>query len=275
MDGFNFLGFLSSWRLMLILLLLYAGFAIADLFKRHLLSNAVVYWITMLLAPFAAAAAVVVPVIELLAALSNDEEQMNWGKIILLFIGGGALLLLVAAVYIRGHIAPLNKASEKYGNNKKYFASKRLIKVGYAGMLLYAVPFIIMSCVMITLISTGTVAFSYIFISAVEEYGIIGIVYFIIMIFAMFLIPIVNLAVICMLIFLGIQTAAWGITAVAVLLVNILIANGCIRYILTTDMTKGKKALWIFLSLIPAFNFVYGIRCLTKINKYLKETQFS
>lgn len=258
-----------------VLLLIYAGFAIADLFKRHLLSNVVVYWITMLLAPFAAAAAVAVPVIELLAALSNDEEQVNWGKIILLFIGGGALLLLVAAVYIRGHIAPLNKASEKYGNNKKYFAAKRLIKVGYAGMLLYAVPFIIMSCVMIAFISTGTVAFSYIFISAVEEYGIIGIVYFIIMILAMFLIPIVNLVVICMLIFLGIQTTAWGITAAAVLLVNILIANGCIRYILTTDKTKLKKALWIFLSIIPAFNLVYGIICLTKINKCLKETQFS
>ena len=197
MDGFNFLGFLSSWRFMLVLLLLYAGFAIADLFKRHLLSNIVIYWITMLLAPFAATVAVVIPVNELLNALSNDEEQINWGKIILLFVGGGVLLLLVAAVYIRGHIAPLNKASEKYGNNKKYFAAKRLINVGYAGMLLYAVPFIIMSCVMIALLSVGTGAFAVFFSGVVEEYGFIEAVFLtIITILFMFLIPIVALFVI-------------------------------------------------------------------------------
>lgn len=265
---FIFSGFFSP-LLMTVLLLIYAFLAVADLFKRHLLSNTVVYWITMLLAPFAAVTSVAVPVNVLIAAF--NDEGTGWAKAILTFIGGAALLLLAAVVYVRGHISPLKKDSEEYGINKKYFAAKRLIKAGYAGSLVYAVPFIVMSFEMIGFMSVGT----FVFAQTIADYGIIGIVYFIILILAMFLIPIVNLFVICILFFLGVEFTAWGITAAAALLANILIANGCIRYILTTDMTKGKKALWIFLSLIPVFNFVYGIICLTKINKRLKETQFS
>lgn len=255
--------------LMTILLLIYAVLAIADLFKRHLLSNTVIYWITMLLAPLAAASAVAAPIAELLSETSN--EKMNWGKIILFFIGGAALLLLAAAVYIRGHIAPLNKASENYGNNKKYFAAKRLIKVGCAGTLIYAVPFIVMSYEIIMFMLTGAAAFANVIVN-----GGIGEAVLLLLILPLLLfMPIANVVIIFIICFLGIEFTVWGITAIAVLLADILISNGCIRYILTTDMTKGKKALWIFLSLIPVFNFVYGIKCLKKINSRLKETQFS
>lgn len=263
-----FSGFFS-WQLMTILLSVYAVLAVADLFKRHLLSNSVVYWITMLLAPFAALTSIAVPLNVLLVEL--NKEEMNWIKVILTFIGGLALLLFTAAVYIRGHIAPLNKASEKYGDNRKYFAAKRLIKVGCTGTLIYAVPFTVMSCVILGYMSVG----AFVFADVIESNGLIGIVYLIVMIIAIFLIPIVNLVAICMLFFLGIEFMLWGITAAAVLLADILIANGCIRYILTTDRTKGQKALWIFLSFIPVFNFWYGIYCIVKINKSLKENSFS
>ena len=249
---------------MTVLLAFYTVLAVADLFKRHLLSNTFVYWITMLLAPFAAMTSIAVPVNALISIL--NEEETNWGKIVLTCIGGAALLLIAAVVYVRGHIAPLNKVSEKYGDNKKYFAAKRLIKVGCTGSLIYAVPFIIMSVEMLSYIAVGT----FIFADAVEANGISGIFALAVLLVLAFLIPIVNIFAICALFFLGVEFSVWGITAIAVLLMSILITNGCIRYILTTDKTKLKKAGWILLSLIPVYNFVYGIYCITKINKNLK-----
>lgn len=254
-----------SWQLMAVLLLVYAGLAVADLFKRHLLSNPVVYWATMLIAPFAALTAIIAPIIKLLDELGN--EKTNWGKIILLFIGGAALLLLAAVVYIRGHIAPIDKASEKYESNKNYFAAKRLISVGMAGNILYGI-FLAISFIEITdLIFTVGYA-----VSGMPIQDIIILPFF--LLFLLF-VPIANVIVIFILIFVAVEFVTLGVTAFMTLMFVMLIANGCIRYILTTDMTKGKKALWIFLSLIPVFNFVYGIKCLTKINKRLKETQFS
>ncbi|MDE5859471.1 MAG: hypothetical protein K2H23_03655, partial [Oscillospiraceae bacterium] len=186
-------------------------------------------------------------------------------------IGGAALLLIAAVVYVRGHIAPINKASENYVNNKSYFAAKRLIKVGCTGSLIYAVPFIIMSVEMLSYIAVGT----FIFADAVEANGISGIFALAVLVVLAFLIPIVNIFAICALFFLGVEFSVWGITAIAVLLMSIVITNGCIRYILTTDKTKLQKAGWIFLSLIPVFNFCYGIYCNVKINKSLKEKSFS
>ena len=266
--GFSiaFSGILSP-QLMAVLLLVYAGLAAADLFKRHLLSNPVVYWATILLAPVAALTAIIVPITELLNKLGN--EKTSWGKIILAFIGGAALLLLAAVVYIRGHIAPIDKASEKYESNKNYFAAKRLISVGIAGNILYgiflAVSFIEVSS-LIFLVGDAVLS------SGMSVKDMVILPFF--LIFLLF-VPIANVIVIFIFIFAASEFVTLGVTAFMTLMFVILIANGCIRYILTTDMTKGKKALWIFLSLIPAFNFVYGIICLTKINKRLKETQFS
>lgn len=255
-----------SWQLMTVLLIVYAALAVADLFKRHLLSNAVVYWVTMLLAPFAALTSIVVPIGALFIKL--NDENAGWGKVVLIFLGGAALFILAAVVYVRGHIAPINKASEKYGGNKRYFAAKRLITVGYGGTLLYALPFILMSCEMMSFLAVGT----FVFVDILDSEGIFGVLVFAIMLLFVLLIPIVNIFAICALLFLGIEFAVWGITAAAVLLADILIANGCIRYIITTDKTKGKKALWIFLSLIPAVNLIYGIWCIRKINKSLKDS---
>lgn len=256
--AFTFFGSVP-WQFMAILLLVYSVLVFADLFKRHLLSNTVIYWATMLLAPLAAVTAVSVPAAELLIEFSNEE--MRWGKIILLFFGGAALLLLTAVIYIRGHIVPLNKNSEKYGDNKKYFAAKRLIKVGYAGTLIYIAPFIVMSYEIISLIFAGASAFA----NIIEEDGLGTAVLWLLALLLGFLIPIVNIIFICVLFFLGIEFFVWGVTAAAVLLTNVLIANGCIRYIITTDMTKGQKALRIFLSLIPTVNIFLGIRYCKKM----------
>ncbi|MCM1023099.1 MAG: hypothetical protein NC395_03475 [Prevotella sp.] len=265
---------LFSWWVLAILLLGYAAFAVADLFKRHLLSNTVIYWITMLLAPFAAAAAVIAPVSEFLNGA--DDNGFHWGRTILIFILGAALLVLTAVIYIRGHIAPLPKnsepnTSEQYGENRQISAAARLIKVGLVGTVIYLIPFVNMTYEIILFLIAGTTAL----VGVTATVGIRGLLSLILIILIAFFVPIANVVVIFIFCFVGIEFALWGVTAIAVLLADILVANGCIRYIVATDKTKGQKAWRIFLSLIPAVNFVYGIRCLTKINNRLKETQFS
>ncbi|MCM1329235.1 MAG: hypothetical protein NC253_07310 [Ruminococcus sp.] len=253
-----------SGGLLAVLLLVYLGFAVADLFKRHLLSNTVIYWITMLLAPFAAVTAIVTPISDFLNRL--DDEEAHWGQIILTFIGGAALLVLTAVVYVRGHISPLPKDTEQYGENRKIVAASRLIKVGLVGTVIYLIPFVIMTYEVILFVIAGTAAL----VGVTAAVGIRGLLSLILVILIAFFVPIANIIVIFIFSFVGIEFALWGVTAIAVLLADILTANGCIRYILTTDKSKGQKAWRIFLALVPAVNVVYGIICLVKINKALK-----
>lgn len=251
--------FLFQPKVMTFFLVFLLAFAFADLFKRHLLSNAVVYTATMLVIPIAALTAVGTPI----AALINDVTVV---KEILLIIESIALLAVCLTVYIRGHISPVDKTLEKYSGGIRFYAARRLISVGIAGNLLYGLLFIAVA------VETSTIAGGLLLPPemTVSEFLFMPIFYLLLL-----CVPILNILVILMFIVVGAEFVALGATALMTLIPILLIANGCIRYILTTDMTKGKKALWIFLSFIPVFNFIYGIICLTKINKRLKETQFS
>ena len=249
----------------IILLCTMLGLLIADLFKRHLLSKPAVYTITMLAAPVAIISAVSVPILMFI-----DNETSFFVNAIIYGNIGIALLIVSAAIYIRGHVKPVIKAdfaddAERY----KLCASKRLISVGIAGNILYGI-FLAVSFIEVTvmLFTVGDAVLS----SGMSVKDMIILPFFLLF---LLLVPIANVVVIFLLIFAAAEFVTLGVTALMTLLPVLLIANGCIRYILTTDMTKGKKALRIFLSLIPAFNLVYGIKCLTKINKRLKETQFS
>lgn len=237
--------------------ILLAGFltlCIADLFKRHLLSNKAVYCATMLLAPAAALAAVTAPIY----SLTDGSSAV---KIVLSFIGGILLILTVGAVYVRGHISPVDK--NEYGSNAGLAAVVRLIIVGEIGTALYGVLFIIGCADLFNMLGSAEIAF--------------GLPELICMLYLL-LIPIFNLIFILGLIIgygdvllLGAAIAAFVcLLAVMPIFANALTINGCIRYILTTDKTKGKKVLFIILSLIPVFNIVYGIICLADISKRLK-----
>ncbi|MDE5991845.1 MAG: hypothetical protein K2G87_02215, partial [Oscillospiraceae bacterium] len=226
-------------------------------FKRNLLANAVVYTASMLFIPIAALSAVGTPIFALI-------DDVTVGKEILLIAESLALLAVCLTLYIRGHVSPIDKTLEKYSGSIKLYAAKRLISVGIAGSCLYGVLLIKSIAEVTALAVLGGLSISQIPISYLPLLPIVFI--------ALLITPIVNVAFIFILIIIGAEFIWLGATALMTLIPVLLIANGCIRYILTTDMTNGKKALRIFLSLIPVFNFVYGIKCLIKINKRLKET---
>ncbi|MDE6598462.1 MAG: hypothetical protein K2K34_00100 [Oscillospiraceae bacterium] len=245
---------------MTIFLVIFLAAAIADLFKRHLLSNAVVYTASMLIIPAAALSAVGAPIYAIL-------ENVTIGREILLIAESFALIAVCMTLYIRGHVSPIDKTLEKYSGGIKFYAAKRLISVGIAGNCLYGVLLIESIAEVTYLAVLGGLSIS--------QIPIYDLPFLPVILIALLITPIFNVIFIFILIIIGAEFVWLGATAMMTLIPVLLIANGCIRYILTTDMTKGKKALWIFLSLIPAFNLVYGIKCLTKINKRLKETQFS
>lgn len=244
----------------------YLTAAFADLFKRHLLSNEAVYYLTVFLAPAAAFSAVGTPVY----ALLYRESSL---KTVFAFIGGAALLLTAAAVYIRGHVSPIDKTLPKYEGSAAVYAAQRLIAVGMAGTLIYGAATVFSVCKVLEALGQAMSSLG----SSGQE---ILIALFIITL--LLLVPVYNVLVIIAFIvelseyLIAGAAGIFAIIAFAVmtLLANFLLLNGCIRYILTTDKTKGKKALFIILSIIPAFNAAYGFICLSNISKRLKNSDY-
>ena len=137
--------------------------------------------------------------------------------------------ILSLLIYIRGHIFPINfDLEEKYRDYKPLYAAKRLIFTGFLGVCIYM------------FLSACVFCYSF-FLENDYEYGenYAGLIV---------------MATFIMCIFMAV-------------LAGLLMTNGCIRYILTTDWKKGKKALFIILTFIPIFNVVYGVMCLKKISK--------
>lgn len=245
-----FLEFILSVKNMWILLAVLLVLCIADLFKRHLLSNTAVYSVTMLLVPLSLAAAV--------AAFFTSLGGTSIGKIIFSIIGCLALLAVAATVYVRGNIFPVDKnriERSPYLDTVALYSARKLIAVGLAGNVIYGILLLISAAEILMLVGLAVSS---------------GAILFLPVMLLLLLVPFVNIIVICFFLVIGAEFVILGVTAFMTLLPVIMIANGCIRYILTTDKTKGKKVLWILLSLIPAFNFVYGIWCIVKINKSLK-----
>lgn len=210
----------------------------------------------MLTIPLAALVAVGTPI----AAIIYDVTVV---KEIIIIVESFALLAVCLTIYIRGHISPINKTLEKYSDGTSFYAARRLISVGIAGNCLYGLLFIAVA------VETVKIAGGVLLSPGMTVSGFLLLPFFYLFLLC---VPIVNIFVIILFLAVGAEFVSLGAVSLVVLIPILLITNGCIRYILTTDKTKLKKALWIFLSLIPVFNFVYGIKCLIKINKRLKET---
>lgn len=235
---------------LIILLIIYAGSVTADLFKRHLLSNSVVYYLTVLLSPFAVISAIC-------SFLYSIIDGNGIFAIILTFLCSASLLVLAAAVYVRGHIKPVDKTSRQFEyaapSQVNIAAVKRLIMTGAAGMLIYG----------ITAIFALALAIEYIVVFAFGIPLIIGII-------LCLLIPGINIFAAMALLLIGI--IAGEVIAVVcavftmVMLMSFLVTNGCIRYICTTNKTKGQKALFILLSFIPIYNAAYGMYIIRQTN---------
>lgn len=143
--------------------------------------------------------------------------------------------ILSLLVYIRGHILPINEHLDKYSAAPELYAAKRLIFTGILGVGLY------------TLLSAGVYCYSLYHAAQQRKYyyehseDYTALIILGVFIFCIFMVA----------------------------LSGLLISNGCIRYILTTDTKKSKKAR-IILSFVPVFNVVYGIICLKNMSKKLK-----
>ncbi len=223
--------FSHSW-IMTLLIIFYAAVVAADLFKRRLLSKPGMYEVTMLLSPFAALTAVGTPIA---AAFTKGIASA-----LLTLVFGAVLMILAAAVYIRGHIVPADKSAGRFS------AAKRLIVVGAVGTAVYGVL---------------TVVLAYHVTSALgmADSSLFDWISLLFTLAVVLLIPIFNVIALGAIITLAAEFAAVCAVALLALLMSLLTANGCIRYIITADMTKGQKALRIILSLIPIVNIFIGI----------------
>lgn len=262
MGSIAVLSVVFTWKIMAVLLLLYGSLVTADLFRRHLLSGGKVYTITMLLAPIAALVAIGTPLFPLLEAGVNEGKGIF--KALAILSGSVMLFLLALVIYIRGHISPIDKTSDIYGDRQKLYAVKRLIKVGYAGTAVYGL--------MTLAVLAENLIILYGMYKITEEFwtgDVKDLLLIPMFLAALLIVPCFNIIGIIIIFFIGTEFAALGVTAFMTFLLNLLITNGCIRYILTTDKTKGQKAIFILLSFIPAFNIVYGFICLKKISREL------
>ena len=140
--------------------------------------------------------------------------------------------ILSLVIYIRGHIFPIRfDLEEKYSGYKPLYAAKRLIFTGFLGVCLYTLLSACVFCYAL-LLETGSNYYEH-----SENYA--GLIIF----------------------------AAFISCILMSVLAGLLITNGGIRYILTTDKTKSKKVLFIILMFVPIFNVVYGVMCLKKLSK--------
>lgn len=154
---------------------------------------------------------------------------MDGTNVMSYLIASHVINILSLAIYIRGHIFPIYfDLEEKYIGYKPLYAAKRLIFTGFLGVCLY------------TLLSACVFCYPF-FLENDHEHG-------------------ENYAALIVL-------ATFVFCIFMAVFAGLLITNGCIRYILTTDWKKGKKALFIILTFIPIFNVVYGVMCLKKISK--------
>lgn len=242
--------FINAWA-MIILLLIFAGLSVPDIFRRHFLSKGAVLYIIMFLAPLAACISIGT------AVLGVIGDNPVWKKI-LIFAGSAALFLISAVVYVRGHFYPTDKSAD-YGGQEKLIGARRLILIGLPSSLLYSALAVVILVEFITLVLPLLGGSLSDFLATVGTL-LIGL-----------LIPLFNIFVFIYLLLLGTELTYFGAALLMAFLQCLLITNGCIRYIVTENIGKVEKGLFIFLALFPGINFIMGIRYCVKISKILKK----
>ncbi|MCM1298226.1 MAG: hypothetical protein NC203_03285 [Firmicutes bacterium] len=238
------------------LAVMYVGLIAADIFRRHLLSKGAVYYITVFLAPAAMYSAVAG------AFMGFAEAQGAKGETALFVIIGVVLFLLSAAVYIRGHIYPTEK-NRNYNGQEKLIGAKRLIITGMPSAVIYFV----FSVIQLVIAVQWFIEFG----GPLASEGLIKLLQNLVGLILLLFIPLANIVVIAVLVLIGGQFLIWGAMLLMAFMQCLLVTNGCIRYTLTENKSKAEKVLFVILALIPAVNFILGIRYLIKISETLKE----
>lgn len=248
---------------LLIILAVYVSLIIADIIKRGLLSRLVIWSGFMLTAPIAAVYCVYTVCISVLT-VGGDLIRVNFsgtGKAVTAILLSFAILIIIAVLYIRGHIKPVDKKSPLLQNcNDKqlnFIGARRLVITGTIGTIFYFAITVVMLYLICDLLWAG---------------NIIDTLKIQIILLILLLMPVINIFVMIYYIAMGTYMAAVAFVGIMALLELALVINGCIRFTVSSDKTKGMKALWIFLSIIPFFNIGYGIYCIAKTSKALKKT---
>lgn len=147
--------------------------------------------------------------------------------------------ILSLAIYIRGHIFPTTEDLSIYSVVSELNAAKRLIFTGLLGVCIY------------TLLSAAVYGYSCYHAEYQQRYypdqseDYEGLFIAVMFIFCIFMVA----------------------------LAGFLVTNGCIRYILNTDRKENNKKWYILLTFIPIINVIYGVICLKKISKKVKQLQ--
>ena len=241
----------------IIIFAVYLIFLIADLCKRGFLSRLVPWSGFMLTFPAAVCICCCSIFVCFAQLLANDGK----GWLFKLFCGILAIanLAIILLLYIRGHCKPCDSAAPNFkdlpDDVKTFKRARRLIITGAIGSVAY---FIIMAVILIKIAEPfwqGSL------IETAKTLLIAALLIFV---------PVFGICFLLFYIGLGIMAGIAMSFGFFAFLENLLVANGCIRFILASDKTKGMKALWIFLSLIPAFNIIYGFYCIYKTSRQLK-----
>lgn len=239
---------LSPWTA-IIMLLIFVGFSIGNIFYKRLLSKGAVFYITMLLAPAAIYSSVGVFLIIFF-------EQIPL-KTVLANIGCAFLFSLSFFVYIRGHIFPAVKISDD-AERERLIGSRRLVITGILGTLMcgtFSVFWLIDIITSLSVLGNGP-------LEILQTLGAFLVA---------LLIPLINLIVVAYMLIVGSQFAIWAAVVFLAFLQCLLVTNGCIRYILTKNSSKLIKALLIIPTLIPGVNIIMGICYSVKITCIFKK----
>lgn len=241
----------------IILFAVYLTLLIVDLCKRGFLSRLVPWSGFMLTFPpavFVCCGSIVVCFTQL---LMDDGE----GWLLKLFSGVLTIanLAIILVLYIRGHCKPCDSAAPNFkdlpDDVKTFKRARRLIITGAIGSV---VNFTVMAAMLIFIAEP--------FLQGNPIETIKTLLLGALLIF----VPVFGICFLLVYIGLGIMAGIALSFGFFAFLENLLVANGCIRFILASNKTKRMKALWIFLSLIPAFNIIYGFYCISKTSRQLK-----
>lgn len=240
----------------IIIFAVYLTFLIADLCKRGFLSRLVPWSGFMLTFP----AAVFICCCSLFVCFAQliADDGKGWLFKLLCGILAVANLAIILMLYIRGHCKPWDSAAADFkdlpDNEKTFKRARRLIITGAIGSAVY---FTVMAVMLIKLFEPFWQG------SLIETAKTLLIAVLLIFV------PVFGICFLLFYIGLGIMAGFAMSFGFFAFLENLLVANGCIRFVAASDKTKGMKALFIILSLIPAFNIIYGFYCI-KTSRQLK-----
>ncbi len=169
------------------------------------------------------------------------------------------LSAIILFIFLKINIFPTDKISpnaEKLSlNERRIIGARRLTICGLIGFAIYIVPF--------------TYSLQYLFESLLHNWMIFANPYYLIM-GLIFMLP---LTLFLLFISIGIPTIAFAITSISLLIVYILLINGCIRNSIHLGKNTRQKVLFIIFSLCAGINIVLAIWFIFKANKVLKSAK--